>query len=114
MLKNNIKYKNTDPAELNQLKNSGEFVALYFSTPECNVCKVVKPQIIDLLSSTDLFNFVDIDSTLTPEAAAQNNIFTAPVLVLYHQGVEFLRQPRIIDLYQIKQKIERILEITRS
>ena len=79
---------------------------LYFTTPTCNVCKAVFPQLTEL-SSNYAFPLLKIDGSMHPDIAAQNNVFTVPTILVYHEGKEVLRESRFIDF----NKIQRILDL---
>lgn len=81
---------------------------IYFSHDKCNVCKVLKPKIKNLLEN----NFPNIemfysDTVLNPEIAAQNSIFTVPTILIYFDGKEFLRKSRSIGIEELRKEIDR-------
>jgi thioredoxin 1 len=81
---------------------------VYFSTPECGVCKIIKPKLIDLLNENFpkvLFGYVDM--SLQKELSAQLSIFTVPTIIVYVEGKEFIRESRNIDFSSLSSKIER-------
>ena len=83
-------------------------VLLYFSTQNCNVCKVLKPKLIDFFNSDfPLVNmgFVNVDEL--PDAAAQNNIFSVPTILIYFDGKEMLRKSRNINFQQLHNELQR-------
>lgn len=85
-----------------------EAVLLYFSTPECNVCKILKPKLEALIS--DEFPEVKmgyVNCELLPEVAAQQRIFTVPTIVVILEGKEFIRKSRNISLSEFQKEIER-------
>lgn len=55
---------------------------IYFSTPQCNICKVLKPKIIDLIKKQfPNIKLGYINSFEQKEIAAQNRIFTVPSIL---------------------------------
>ena len=81
---------------------------LYYSTPQCNVCKILKPKLEELIS--DAFPEMKmgyINSELLPEVAAQERIFTVPTVVVFLDGKEFIRKSRNISLSEFQREIER-------
>jgi thioredoxin-like negative regulator of GroEL len=81
---------------------------VYFSHEKCNVCKVLKPKIAELLQK----NFPKIkmyysDTVINPEIAAQNSIFTVPTILVFFEGKEFLRKSRNIGIEELRKEIER-------
>jgi len=83
-------------------------VLIYFSHDACNVCKVLKPKIQNLLSE----HFPQIkmyysDTVLNPEIAAQKSIFTVPTILIYFDGKEFIRKSRNIGIDELKEILNR-------
>lgn len=83
-------------------------VLIYFSHEQCNVCKVLKPKVEDMLTEQfPKINMFYADTVKHPEIAAQNSIFTVPTLVIYIDGKEFLRVSRNVSIMELKEKIQR-------
>jgi thioredoxin-like negative regulator of GroEL len=92
-----LKYKDKEAA-----------VLAYFSTENCNVCKVLKPKVHELLSTSfPLIKMVYIPSDKLPEVAAQNHIFAAPTILVFFDGREYIRKSRNIGIGELQQEIER-------
>ena len=94
--------------EFEKFITSNEASLIYVSTPQCNVCKVLKPKLIDFINSEFpkiIMGYVD--SEALPEVAAQNRIFTVPTILVFLDGKEFLRKSRNINLHEFRQDIER-------
>ncbi len=101
-----IDFKNTD--DLKEFVRDNESALIYFSTPQCNVCKVLKPKLIDLINSEfPKIKTGYVDSEALPEVAAQNRIFSVPTILVFLDGKEFLRKSRNINLHEFRQEIER-------
>ena len=83
-------------------------VLVYFSTPECNVCKVLKPKVVGLLAERyPRVHFVYSDVARVPEIAAQMGVLAVPTLVLYFDGREAARFVRNFSLAELEAAIER-------
>ena len=80
----------------------------YFSTSNCQVCKVLKPKVMNLLSEKfPEMKMAWIDIERSPVVAGQNSIFTAPTLLVYFNGRETLRKSRNISLIELEEEIGR-------
>jgi len=80
----------------------------YFSHEECNVCKVLKPKIATLIwGDFPKIKLFYVDTREYPDVAAQNGIFTNPVVLIYFQGKEFYRKARNIGIGELQQIIEK-------
>jgi len=91
-------------------KNGG--AVTYFSTPTCNVCKVLKPKLKELLA--DHFpemKFAYVNTEEAMEMAAQNQVFTVPTILFHLDGREFIRKSRNINLNILAEELERPYEM---
>ncbi|HKI77846.1 MAG TPA: thioredoxin family protein [Ignavibacteriaceae bacterium] len=98
--------------EFNEFIKSNEAALVYFSTPECNVCKVLKPKVLDFLSE----NFPEIkpayvDCETMKELAAQIRIFAIPVVIIFFEGKESIRRTRNINLDELNSILNRPYEL---
>lgn len=94
--------------EFLKLKNEEPALLAYFSTEACNVCKVLKPKVADLLQQEfPKIKPVYIKSDKLPEVAAQNQVFTAPTILVYFDGREYIRKSRNIGIGELQHEIER-------
>jgi thioredoxin-like negative regulator of GroEL len=92
-----LKLKNTEPALL-----------AYFSTEACNVCKVLKPKVAELIQTEfPKVKLIYIKSDILPEVAAQNQVFAAPTILVFFEGREYIRKSRNIGIGELRREIER-------
>ena len=99
------------------IKNLSEFqnisiryksVCLYLSTPECSVCKVLKPKVIEMLK--DYFpqiHFCYVDLNEAKEISGQLSVFSVPTILVYFEGKETIRTSRNVHLEELREQIER-------
>ena len=81
---------------------------LYFTSPECNVCKVLKPKIKELVDTKfPKLSLRFINVLEEPELAGQYQIFTVPVLLIFFEGKEFFRKARNISIFELEKEIAR-------
>lgn len=94
--------------EFNDFIASKEATVVYFSTQECNVCKVLKPKLIEMLKEKfPLFSFAYVDCNLSKNLSAQNSIFSVPTIIFYIQGKELFRKSRNINLKELEFELQR-------
>ncbi|MCY1721356.1 thioredoxin family protein [Prolixibacteraceae bacterium Z1-6] len=94
--------------EFLQLKEKEEAVLAYFSTDACNVCKVLKPKVETLIKTEfPKIKLAYIKSDVLPEVAAQNNVFTAPTVLIFFDGREYIRKSRAFGIEGLQQEIAR-------
>ncbi|MCF7803107.1 MAG: thioredoxin family protein [Candidatus Marinimicrobia bacterium] len=90
-----------------QIQNSSAGL-FYFSTSDCNVCKVLKPKVEELLSqSFPKMEFYYIDCEAYPDVAAQFQVFTVPTLIAYFDGREAFRKSRSVGIQELASAIQR-------
>jgi thioredoxin-like negative regulator of GroEL len=93
--------------ELSQIIEN-QAVILYLTSPECNVCKVLKPKVREMVDEKfpDMsLHFIDISQY--PKIAADLQVFTVPVILVYFEGREFFRKVRNISLIELEKEISR-------
>lgn len=88
--------------------DSESAVLVYFSHERCNVCKVLKPKVAELLHQ----NFPKIkqlycNTELSPEIAGAHSVFAVPTLLIYFEGRETFRFSRNIGLGELEAALER-------
>ncbi|MBN1822587.1 MAG: thioredoxin family protein [Prolixibacteraceae bacterium] len=99
-------FQNID--EFNAFVKENEAVLAYFSTTECNVCKVLKPKVGYLFSSTfPKIKLCYVETNALPEIAAQNHIFSVPTIIIYFEGREFIRKSRSFGIDELKAEVAR-------
>ena len=90
-------------------KDEGVSVA-YFSTAACNVCKVLRPKIENILESDfPEVSFHFIDSEQSPDIAAKHMVFSAPVIIVFADGKETKRYARNLSLDEFVRDMERLV-----
>lgn len=91
----------------NAIKDN-EAALVYFSTPQCNVCKVLKPKIKDFLEENyPKIKMFYVDCEELKDVSAQNQIFAVPTIIVYLDGKEFIRKSRNINMSEFSSEIER-------
>ena len=98
----------SDQTEFDKVLKDNLGVLIYYSNDSCNVCKVLKPKVIDLLNnqfSKIPFYYVDIENT--PEISAQMRVFTIPTIIVYFEQKETIRKSRNIGLHELEEAILR-------
>jgi len=94
--------------EIKLFVEANKFTVLYFSTPDCNVCKVLKPKLIGFLKENfSKFNFGYVNLSELKESAAQRNIFTVPTILFLYEGKEFIRKARHINFGELYDELSR-------
>lgn len=93
--------------EIYELKNKHEMLMVYFGSTACGVCVAMKPKMEQMLEKYPNIKLVEVEAENNPELSAKYNVFTIPVIILYIQGKETIREARIISLEKLEQNISR-------
>lgn len=94
--------------EFLKLKENESALLAYFSTEICNVCKVLKPKVEELIQADfPKIKLIYVKSDKLPEVAAQNQVFAAPTILVFIDGREYIRKSRNIGIGELQQEIER-------
>ena len=98
--------------ELQDIRQKELAFVLYFSSPSCNVCHVLRPKLMEALEE----HFPQIgrdhaDISLTPEVAAEFHVFSAPTIIVFFDGREFIRKGRAVSVDGLLNEIKRPYEL---
>ncbi|MDM5154443.1 thioredoxin family protein [Bacillus sp. DX1.1] len=102
--------------ELTSLETVDTFITehslsfIYISKTNCSVCHSLLPQVREVMNDFPLIQMGHLNADYVEEIAGHFSIFTAPVLILFVDGKEFLREARFIHLEQLREKIKRIYD----
>ncbi|MBO1510220.1 thioredoxin family protein [Metabacillus bambusae] len=85
-----------------------ELSFLYVSRQDCGICHAVLPRLRELLDKFPHIHLGHIDANEVEEIAAKFSILTVPVLLLFINGKEVLRDARFIHFDKLEKRIEKI------
>jgi len=95
-------------SDLNDAKQNSPAVCFYLSTPECNVCKILKPKVIEMIQKDfPQIQFYYVNLNESKEISGQLSVFSVPTILIYFDGKESIRISRNIHLEELKKQIER-------
>ena len=101
--------------ELLDAVENNDAVLLYFSTSACNVCKVLKPKVAQMLEDHfPKIRMFYVDTEKVPEAGGQFSVFAAPTLAVFFDKREFVRRGRNVGIDELAQQLERPYELMFS
>lgn len=84
---------------------------IYISKDNCSVCQHLLPKIKDMVSNYKLIELKDINIEKHPEIIQEYSIYSAPAVILKYDGHEIIREAGIISIDNLKDKIERFIEL---
>ena len=88
--------------------SENELSFLYISRPNCSVCHGLLPQVQELMEKYPEIKLGHINSDEVEAVAGRFSIFTVPVLLLFVDGKEYVREARIVHMDQFDEKIHKI------
>jgi thioredoxin-like negative regulator of GroEL len=95
-------------SDFQDLAQDHKAVCFYLSTPECNVCKVLKPKIIEMIrSGFPQLNFYYVDLNEATEIRGQLSVFSVPTILVYFEGKETIRTARNVHPEELRVQIDR-------
>jgi len=105
---NNISSLNS----LEEALNENPLSLVYFSHQQCNVCKVLKPKIHDLIvNNYPKVALFYVDTVKHPEISGQFSVFAAPTILVFLEEKEYIRESRHINLSGFSERIEKLYKI---
>jgi thioredoxin 1 len=96
-----------EQAILDHLRSAAALV-VYFSTPHCTVCGVLRPKVEAEIAKRAAVDFLYIDSSAHPAVAAQHMVFAAPTLLMFIEGKEYRRFSRNFSLEDLAFALDRV------
>ncbi|WP_372947938.1 thioredoxin family protein [Mariniphaga sp.] len=94
--------------EFNTLKQEESALLGYFSTEACNVCKVLKPKVAELIQEEfPKVKLAYVKSDILPDVAGQHQVFAAPTILVFFDGRETIRKSRNIGIDELRREISR-------
>ncbi len=80
----------------------------YFSAPHCNVCKVLKPRLANLIQEEyPEFKLYYVDIDKAPMASGQFRVFSIPSILIYFDGKEYIRKSRNVSLVELGKELAK-------
>ncbi|MFA1820912.1 thioredoxin family protein [Virgibacillus oceani] len=102
--------------ELTSIPQVDRFIAenqltfLYISRNNCSVCHSLLPQVKELMNTFPEIKLGHILADDVEEIAGRFSVFTVPVLLLFVDGKEYVREARIVHMDLFADKMQRIYE----
>jgi thioredoxin-like negative regulator of GroEL len=94
--------------DFNRKTAENPLIVCYFSHDECNVCKVLKPQVRAIVEEFDQAYFMYVNTKESPEVGGQFMVFAVPTIILFYEGREAKRYSRHISLQDFRAFLERM------
>ena len=100
--------------EVDDFANQHHLAFLYISRNHCSVCRDLLPKIQNVMADFPNIQLALVNADHVPEIAGHFTIFTAPVLLLFVDGKEVLREARFVHVEHFREKVKKIYELTQE
>ncbi|MFB4167982.1 thioredoxin family protein [Virgibacillus sp. JSM 102003] len=94
--------------EVNQFKDNHQLALLFISRPNCSVCHGLLPQVKELMEDYPAIKLGHVNADEVQEIKGYFTIFTVPVILVFVEGKEYVREARIVHMDLFDQKINKI------
>ncbi|WP_342525537.1 thioredoxin family protein [Chryseomicrobium sp. FSL W7-1435] len=84
---------------------------LFVKTTGCSVCEGLLPQ-VEAIENDYKLPFYKVNSAEVPEVAGQLSLYTAPVVLLWHEGREVQRFARFVPMQELKFRLGLLNEVS--
>ena len=106
----NRNFENRESFE--QFINNEKMILSYFSADSCNVCKILKPKIDELVRNKfPEVHTVYIDMQENSALSGQLLIFSIPTIILYIEGKETFKFSRNLSMQQLEDTLRRCYDL---
>ena len=83
-------------------------VLLYFSGEHCNVCHALRPKFKALFDAEfPQIKQIYLDAHENPEISAHYSVFSVPMMIVFLDGREFVREGRAVSLHKMAEQLKR-------
>lgn len=94
--------------EARQIIEKEKLSLVYISQPACSVCHGLKPQIEELLETYPEVKAMHLDATEIPEVSGAFQVFTVPVVLVYSEGRELIREARFVPVGELDYQLNKL------
>lgn len=95
--------------EYRQLTSSAETFLLFVKTDNCSVCEGLRPQ-IELFENDYDIPFYLVNGAKLPELAGELLLFSAPIVLIFHEGREIHRFVRFVRVDELRSRLDELEE----
>jgi thioredoxin-like negative regulator of GroEL len=102
-------------AEMQNILEKEKATIVYFTSPKCNVCKTLRPKIMELMKEEfpEMGRYY-VDVSESQELSANFTVFSAPTILVFLEGKEFARKSRSMSPNGLVEEIRRPYDIMTS
>ncbi|MFD1030657.1 thioredoxin family protein [Metaplanococcus flavidus] len=95
--------------EYHQMIKGNESFLLFVKTDNCSVCEGLRPQVEGFEGDYEV-PFYLVNGARLPELAGELLLFSAPIVLIYHEGKEIHRFVRFVRIDELRSRLEELEE----
>lgn len=84
-----------------------DLLILYFTGTACGACEVIKHKVEIILEKYPKVKGIEVNGEQFPQVAISYGVYTLPLMILFVQGKESIREGRNLNLLEFEGKIGR-------
>lgn len=88
--------------------NEHQLAFIYVSQEDCSVCHALRPKLIELLKSYPKIELREVEADKVKAISAEYLIFSAPTLLFFVDGKEYIREGKFVQFKKLANAIEQI------
>ncbi|WP_306465158.1 thioredoxin family protein [Thermaerobacillus caldiproteolyticus] len=100
--------------EVDDFVSNHHLAFLYISRTNCSVCHALLPKIKEVMGDFPKIQLSLVNADHVPAIAGHLSIFTVPVIILYVDGKEILREARFVHVEQFREKVKKVYSLTQQ
>lgn len=98
----------TSTQAFSEALTNNEMSLIYFSSDTCAICQSLKPKVMQKIQENfSKIACYEINISKHSELSAQLSIFTAPTVIVYIEGKEFIRKSRVFSIDTLVDELQR-------
>ena len=94
--------------EIDDFIESNTLAFLFISRTNCSVCHALLPKVQILMEDYPQIKTAHINVDNVEAVAGRFSIFAIPVLLLFVEGKEYIREARIVHMDLLEEKLDKI------
>lgn len=96
---------------LQNIMNHHELCVVYFTGSACSACEVIKLKVETILANYPEVKGIEVNGKEHPEIAISYDVYALPLMILFVQGKESLREGKHLNLLEFERKLERYVKL---
>jgi len=85
---------------------------IYFFSPGCVACNGLRPKVEAMAAGKfPKMELLSVDASFSPALTAEAGVYSAPTILVFFEGREYLRESKYISVDQLEKKISRYYDL---